>query len=220
MSSLTAAHAGTITRPTGTAVALVLAPSLLLAGNLLSSATDEGESAEGLARLAASSGAEQASIICFLLGFTLLLPGVFGLRGMINTRGRTLATVGGWLTAIGAMAFAGLVTSGVATIGMATSMPSDEALRVLTAIGEVPAATVVLLLSLGLPIGVILAAVASRRARLAPMWVPIVVAAGFVVVMVVENTVGGVAGDLLMLAGLGYLGAALLARRPAVKAPQ
>lgn len=33
---------------------------------------------------------------------------------------------------------------------------------------------------------------------------------GFVVVMLVESTVGGVVGDLLMLVGLGYLGVHLM----------
>jgi hypothetical protein len=75
---------------------------------------------------------------------------------------------------------------------------------------SVGAARVVFLLGLGLQIGAILAISALRRARMTALWVPIVVTLGFIVVMLVESTAGGVAGDALMLAGLGYVGTRLI----------
>ena len=163
-------------------------------------------SAAFLAKVAASSGHEQASIVCFLLGFALLIPGAYGLLDTIRGRGETIATIGALLTTIGAAAFAGLECSGIANIGVARSVPAAQAARIVTEMGNVGAAGAVFLLGLALPVGMILVTIGIRRARRAPLWVPIVTALGFLIVMFVESTLGGVAGDVLMLAALGYLG--------------
>jgi hypothetical protein len=192
-------------RTTVTGLSLIAAPVLLIAGNLLSTSGDSNSPAF-LAKVAASSGHEQASIVCFLLGFALLIPGAYGLLDTIRGRGETIATIGALLTTIGAAAFAGLECSGIANIGVARSVPAAQAARIVTEMGNVGAAGAVFLLGLALPVGMILVTIGIRRARRAPLWVPIVTALGFLIVMFVESTLGGVAGDVLMLAALGYLG--------------
>ena len=197
-------------RRTSTGIALVLAPLLLIAGNLLTTAGDSASPA-WITKVATSAGGEQISIICFLLGFTAFIPAAFGLLGMVGRRGSLLGTLGAWLAAIGLMAFAGLETSGVANIGVARSLPTAQAVRVITAMENVGAAGVIFLLGLGLPVGLILVACAVRRARLVPLWMPIIAALGLLVVMFLESTIGGIVGDLLMLASFGYVGVRLLA---------
>jgi hypothetical protein len=192
-----------------TGAALISGPLLLIVGNLLSTPGDTA-STKYLTALAGSSSREQLSIICFLLGFTMFIPAAFGLRAMLPGRGRVLGAVGAWLVAFGAMAYAGLVCSGIANIGLAQSLPADQAAHVVSQIESVGAAGVVFLLGLGLPIGAILSISALRRARMTALWVPIVVALGFIVVMLVESTAGGMAADALMLAGLGYIGTRLI----------
>jgi hypothetical protein len=200
-------------RRTATGWALIGAPLLLLFGNVLSTPGDS-ESPARMVKLASAAGAEQVSIVLFLLGFTLFIPATFGLVAMIGRRGGTLATIGAWLAAIGLMAYAGLEATGVANIGLARSVPAPEAGHLVTAMSHVGDASVIFGLGLGLPVGLVLVMCAARRARLAPLWVPIVAALAFLVVMFAEGTLGGVVGDLLMLASLGYLGARLLRRAP------
>ncbi len=199
-------------RTTGTGVALIGGPLLLVAGNLLGTPGDS-DSAPYLTQLATSAGAEQVSVLCFLLGFTLFVPGVFGLLPFITRRGATLATIGAWLAAVGVMAYAGLTTTGIANIGLAQSLPVPQAAHVVDQLQSLTAAGVVFALGLGLPVGVVVMAIALRRAGRTPLWVPIVTAVGFLVVMAVESTLGGIVGDLLLLASLGYVGLRLLTRR-------
>jgi hypothetical protein len=65
---------------------------------------------------------------------------------------------------------------------------------------------------LALPIGFVLLAVAQSRAGLSPIWVPIVIFAGFAAVTVLEGQLGGIVGDVLMLVGFGYAGLRLARR--------
>ena len=55
-----------------------------------------------------------------------------------------------------------------------------------------------------LPVGLVLVTAGFWRARRVPVWVPIVVLVAFAVLTVVEGQAGGIIGDLLLLAGLGY----------------
>ncbi|HEY1485261.1 MAG TPA: hypothetical protein VGF84_04090 [Micromonosporaceae bacterium] len=197
------------TRTAATGLALILGPLLLIVGNLLSTPGDSS-TASFMTRIAGSSGAEQISIILFIGGFTMFLPAAFGIVALLPRRGSVLGLIGAWLTAIGAMAYAGLETTGVANIGLARALPATQAAHLVDVMGNVGAAGVIFLLGLGLPIGMILVTCAARRGRLTPTWVPIVTALGFIAVIVVETTIGGIAGDVLMLAGLGYLGLGLL----------
>jgi hypothetical protein len=191
-------------RTTITRFSLIAAPILLIAGNLLTTPGDS-DSPAFLARIAVSSGREQASIICFLFGFTLLVPAAYGLLPYTGKRGSTLASLGTLLTTVGAMAYAGLECSGIANIGVARSMPAVSAAHIVSNMESVGAAAVIFGLGLALPIGMILVATGLRRARLMPLWVPIATAVGFLIVMFVETTIGGLTGDIVLLAALGYV---------------
>jgi hypothetical protein len=198
----------------GTATAALLAgPLLLVAGNLLAQDGDTSDPTY-LGRLVAHSGAEQASILAFLAGFIALLAGALALAGRVTGRGRGLTRVGAALCIAGTLGFAGLITSGLFNLAAAQALPAATATSVVDRVGDLPAATVLVLLGvLVLPVGFVLLTAGLWRARRVPVWVPVVVLVAFAVLTVLEGQFGGIIGDLLLLAGLGY--AALgPARRP------
>ena len=191
--------------------ALLAAQLLLVVGNLVGV---DGDGADMMARLAADATGEQLSIVAFLAAFTLLIGGVVGLVGLVPAgRGRGLAVTGAGLFVAGAMGFAGLTTSGVFNIGLARSVPPDQAVAIADSAGSTGAGAVVVGLGLlALPLGLILTAFGVWRAGVTPLWAPIVVLVAFVVLTVAEGRIGGIAGDALLLLGLAPAARGLLRR--------
>lgn len=187
------------------AYALVGGPLALVAGNLLATGGG-GDDARSVAILVHHGAREQASILAFLLGFTLLAAGTAGMVGAVRSRGAGLALAGGALALPGLTAIIALVAGGLYDIGAARTVPAADVVRITTAAGSTGGASVLFVLSaLALPIGMTLVAAALWRAGIVRPWVPAVVFAAFAVLTLVESTVGGIAGDLLLLVGLGWI---------------
>ncbi len=197
-------------RRTAAGLGLIVGPLLLVAANVASTQADS-DTAAGLTTLAHHGGREQLSIVLFLLGFTLIIPGAFGMLSLIRNRGRIVGNIGICLAIPGLMAFAGLVSSGIANVGIARAVPPSQGLIIMKSVeagGGAAALGVIGLLAL--PLGLILLSFGVWRARRVPIWSPLLVLVGFVAVTVGEGLIGGVVGDLLMLAGLGWAGLAIL----------
>jgi len=193
-------------RRTAAGLCLIIGPLLLAAANLLSTQSDTNPEAD-LTTLATNGGREQISIMLFLLGFTLIVPGAFGMLALIRDRGKLLGNVGITLAVPGLMAFAGLVTNGVANIGIARAVPPAQGLTIIKSMENTGAANVIVLLGLlALPLGIIMLTFGVWRARVAPIWAPLLVVAAFAAVVVGEGMIGGIVGDLLMFIGLGAVG--------------
>jgi hypothetical protein len=205
MTTMTAPTTRT-TRHRLAAAALIAGPLLLVAGNVLSQDGDT-EDPTYVARLAGHAGAEQGSILLFILGFALLLGGGVAMAHAVTGRGARLAGIGLPLALIGTIGFACLSSSGLFNITAAQSLPAAQASSIMDKVGNLPAAAVLVAVGLlALPIGFILLTLSQWRAGLAPVWVPIAVFLGFAVVTVLEGQLGGITGDLFMLAGFGYAG--------------
>lgn len=191
------------------AAALTGAPLLLVLGNAVGM---DGDGPDAMARLAGDSTGEQLSIVAFLAAFTLLVGGVIGLLALVPAgRGRRLAVTGAGLFVAGAMGFAGLVASGVFNIALARSVPPEQAVAIADAAGSTAPAAVMLVLGLlALPVGLVLTAFAVWRAGRTPVWAPIVVLVAFVVLTLAESRIGGIVGDALLLVGLAPAARALL----------
>ena len=220
MSTLTTPTSATTQVPAGNArrraagLALIAGPLMLVAANLLAlggDTTDPGY----LRRLPAHAGTEQVSILLFIAAFTVLIAGVVGLAGRVTGRGARLAATGSALATAGSVGFACLVVSGVFNIAAAATLPVEQAKTLVDKAGSLPAAAVLVVLGLlALPIGYILLAAGAWRARFTPSWVPLVVFAAFAILTVLDGRVGGIAGDVVLLVGLGYPGLRLM-RDPA-----
>jgi len=117
-------HTGDLAaRPSLTAYALVLAPALVAAGNLL--AGHEASSPAGvLADVSAAPHRFFLSRVLFYAGMLLLLPGIISLMRLAPGRGRRWATVGGVLTGIGAAGYGG----GEFMLGYSLPLVTDPAI--------------------------------------------------------------------------------------------
>jgi hypothetical protein len=191
-------------------VALIGGPVALLAGNALST-VEAGNDRERMAGLAEQSTGQQAAVLLFLLAASLLVAGLICATGTVRARGAALTHAGALLAIPGAVAFAGLVTTWLYDIALARSLPIAEAAELSAAAGDTAAAAVVLIVGLiGLPLGLTLVVAGMWRSGAVPFWAPAAVLVGFVVVSFVDNRLGGLAGDVLLIVGLGRVGLAVL----------
>ena len=189
--------------------ALAAAPLALLIGNLIG-LDASGDDSRRIAALPAGSGREQVKILLFVLAATLLLVGVAGIRPLLARRGAVLGRVGTVLAVPGLVAFAGLVTTWLYDVALARALPPAQAAEVFDAASATGAAPVILVVGLvAMPLGILLLVAGLWRAGSTPWWTPALVLAGFVVASVVDNRLGGVAGNLLLIAGLGMAGRCL-----------
>ena len=189
--------------------ALAAAPLALLIGNLIG-VDASGDDSRRIAALPAGTGREQVKILLFLLAATLLLVGVAGIRPLLARRGAVLGRVGTVLAVPGLVAFAGLVTTWLYDVALTRALPPARAAQVFDAASATAAAPVILVVGLvAMPLGILLLVTGLWRAGATPWWTPSLVFAGFVVVSVVDNRLGGMAGNLLLFAGLGMAGRCL-----------
>jgi len=193
-------------RPALGPIALALAPLALLAGNLIGAESSSDE-AERMRAMAADPAGEQAKILLFLAATTLLLVGTAAMVSRLGDRGARLGRIGAALVVPGLVAFAGLVTTWLYDLGLATTLPAAEAADISASAGTTGAAAVVLVVGLlAMPIGLVTVVAALWRAGVTAIWAPALVLAGFVVLGLVHNQLGGLAGDLLLVAGLARVG--------------
>ena len=197
-------------RKTLAAIGLILGPLALLAANIVEPDTaDEG--AEYLADVAKNAGRLETSTILYIIGFTALIAGVVGIVHVVRERGVVLAHIAGVIAAVGLVFFVALVTTSLYDISLAQNAARAEAVKAYDGVEDLTAAYVILIPALlGTMIGLILLAVAAWRARFAPVWVPVVVFLGFAAIIAGDGSKAlTIIGDLLLLAGLGFIGVKL-----------
>jgi hypothetical protein len=204
-------------RRTAAGLALILGPLLFLIADLVSSAWSD-DTAEYVREVADNPGAQSVSGLLYVMGFTLLVPGVIGIVHLIRGRGVTLAHIGGGLAVIGLGAFPALgVTSIIDAVAVETINESDYV--ALIDGFEDEAAAIVLLILVLVPalLSLILIGVALWRSGLAPLWVMIaLIASGVLLGAGGASQVINLVADVLMLIGFGFVGARMLQLRDEV----
>ncbi len=192
------------------AIGLVLGPLALLIASIVEPDTSD-DGAAYLAEVAKHTGALQVSTILYLIGFTALVAGVIGIVHMIRERGVVLAHVAGLVAAVGLVFFVGLVATGVYDLSLAENAARAEAVKAYDGVDDYVVSYFVFIPALlGTFLGLLLLSVAAWRARFAPTWVPIVVFLGFVLVIAGDSSKAvNVIGNLLLLAGFGFMGVKL-----------
>jgi len=175
---------------------MILAPVLLLLGHLLTVPADEPTAAL-LRDISAKPTVYVLSTIMIAFGVLLLPLSFVGLMRFAPARGGALVTIGAALATIGALAAgAGNAMFGMVLGSLLPAHP-DLAAQVIRLAGDAPAATWEWQVFYLFPIGLVLIAVGLILARRLPVWMPIVLGAGTLLLLV--SGAGGLLTFLLLL---------------------
>ena len=188
---------------------LLLAPLLGLAAAVIAPPSSSNTAAD-LALISAHHSAFVAEAVLEAAAWIVFIPGVLGMVHLLRQRGVVLGHVGGVLAILGMISFVA-----ESAIAQATAVLAEDAghravyAQAVYGMRHSPLAAFVLLALLG-EIGLILLAVAMRRARRAPGWV---VAATAVAVLVdfapIPDPLGLIITWLLLGLAFGRIGWAI-----------
>ena len=110
----------------GSALALLVAPGLMLAGHLTQSTPAQHDTASELASIAAAPGRAELSTLVGFVGLLLLVPAFLGLARPLWDRRPRLALVGTSMSIAGLLGLVALMGSGPVTVAM-TAAATDRA---------------------------------------------------------------------------------------------
>lgn len=179
---------------------------------------DEGTDTAGseLYAIAAShSDAILVAALVFMVSAVLTVPAVGGIVHLVRRRGVTLAHIGGALVALGAFGHMAYATWQLMLTQVARA-PDQAALVDFLDRQQAVMTPVVLPLLIAVPVGLLLLAIALRRARLVPQWFLVATIATFAFDVVLnssslEDTKLPIVFAWAAFAGLyGYLGVRVL----------
>jgi len=156
------------------ALALGLAPILLLVGNLVSVSTSDN-AAKGVADVAADRNQFVVGNLLFLLGAAALVPGAIALASLVRARGSAWMTTGACMVAVGggSLALALWSYTLVGFLGTETGVARDSAVAIFDHGDSSLLFGAAWILGIGGLLGMIVAAIGLIRARSVPMWEPI-----------------------------------------------
>jgi hypothetical protein len=202
-------------RRTAAGLALIIGPVLLLAQSLITTVGGD-DTAEYLAEVATRRGAEDASAVLGILGFALIIPGIIGALNLLRGRGVVLGHLGGTLAVLGLACFCALFASSFYDVAATAGGADTQAYVDITDSLEDRAGPIVIvaIALIGTLLGFILLGAAFIRARTVPLFAPILIIVGVIVVGPVggesESRVLSVIANLLLLGGWGTVGLTLL----------
>lgn len=194
-------------RRTTTGACLVLWPISMLGAALAQPEIGE-QPADVYDAASTHAGRIAASVAIGGPGVLLWVVAVAGVVHLIRARGATLAHLGGGLALLGALGHAVMATLFLVLLGLPQNGHRAEVLLVLDGVAGRVFPVALPLLVLG-GIGVVLLALALRRAGRAPLATPVLVIAGFLSEFV---PLGGTTGDIVLWTLVGT-GLGLAAKR-------
>jgi hypothetical protein len=189
-------------------LALIAAPLiaavLIVAGVFLD--PDIDASGRELAQeYADNPGVTQLSAMSFHFAFIMWAPIVFALVGLVRGRGAWLANVAAVLAVLGATTLPGFLIVDFYDIAIAGELGLEAYDQVEDRIEELPGATVIFVTGLlGHLLCLPVALFAAWRARLMPLWTPVVVTAGLLAAQVVQTFGSGLVLAAVAMVGLAY----------------
>ena len=197
-----------------TGLLLFTAPAVLLISTAISPDTDHKDKVQELNAVAAHKGSYLFSNVLFLVGGLLIIAMGIGIMRLFRGNGGvTAGQVSGALLVLGGTVTMAWYSLGIMEYEMATDKGLDrQALATFLhkandAGGLVP---IFILFLIGVVIGTILLAIANWRTRVAPIWASVAIVLGGVVGAFSDGKAIGIVSFVLLLAGLGALGARVL----------
>lgn len=177
------------------ALALGLAPVLLIVGSLVSVSSSD-KAAQGVADIAADRNRFVVGNILFLLGAAALIPGALALSRLVRARGSAWMTTGACMLAVGggSLSIALWSYTVMGFLGTESGVSRDAAVVMFDHGGGSLLIGAAWILGIGGLLGLIVAAVGLIRARSVPLWEPILLILAPVLSFFGED---GVVGALL-----------------------
>jgi len=179
------------------ALALALAPILLLIGNIVSVSTSDN-AAQGVADVAADRNQFVVGNVLFLLGAAALVPGALALASLVRARGSAWMTTGACMLAVGggSLALALWSYTIVGFLGTEKGVARDSAVAIFDHGDDSLLIGAAWILGIGGLLGMIVAAIGLIRARSVPLWEPILLIVAPVITFFGDD---GVVGALLAI---------------------
>ena len=192
---------------------MVVAPLVLLVAMVIHPASDMDEATQ-LATIAENLNAWYVAHLLALVSIALMVPVVLGLMHMLREREVALGHVGGGLSMLGLLAFAGIVGMEMAMWQMVAGGSTREAVALLERLNDTAGIVIpFVLVSFGLSLGLACLAIGLYRARAVQSWMAISVATGAILLGIAFgaalNWLAIVAAAFLVV-GLGAIGRMVL----------
>jgi hypothetical protein len=196
-------------RRTAAGLCLIAGPLVVMIGGLVALWEESDTTAAYLQALAESPTRAQISAVLLSLGYLLTAVGVFGIIHLLRHRAVVLGHVAGVLAVWGWITFPALLISDFYDLSLAQWSNRQEAIAISDRAEDYVGSAV-----MGVPvilgvIGMVLLGVALWRARIVPLWVPVVLLLGL--------AIGGpptvvffTSWWALWLVALGYVGLKIL----------
>jgi hypothetical protein len=198
-------------RRTAAGLCLIAGPLVTLIGGLVTPWEKKETTAAYLLALAENPTQAQISAVLLYFGFLLTAVGIFGIIHLLRHRAVVLGHIAGVLAVWGWVTLPGLLVSDFYDLSLAQWSNRQDAIAISERAGGYIGSAVIGIPALLGFIGLVLLGVALWRAKLAPLWMPVVVLAGTVITQFGPPGAGSWAlGTGLLLASLGYVGLRIL----------
>jgi hypothetical protein len=194
-------------RRTAAGLCLIAGPLLTLINGLVDPYGEKQTTAADLQAYAENPTRAQISALLLYFGYLLIAVGVFGIIHLLRHRAVVFGHVAGVLAVWGWLTLPGVLASAYYDLSLAQWRNRQAAITIHDrAEGYIGSAIMGIPVLLGV-LGVVLLGVALWRARVAPLWVPVVLLLGLaIIVFGPYGSVGWTIGNALWLVALGFLG--------------
>ncbi|MDP9379840.1 MAG: hypothetical protein M3Q29_06755 [Chloroflexota bacterium] len=190
-------------------LSLIAAPLVGLIGALLTPQYT-GDLGEELAAISAP-GRWLVSDFLNLLTFFLMIPAVFGLLHLLRHRAVALGHIGAALALLGLFFHGAIIGFALVEVPLVESgLERAQMVAFAERMYEGPAFLMILAPFIGFYLGMIILAVALWRAKVAPLWVSVLLVAGLLSEFVGTDAVSPELMFVLLLISLGWLGLRVL----------
>jgi hypothetical protein len=198
-------------RRTAAGLCLIAGPLLTLINGLVDPYGEKHTTAADLQAYAENPTRAQISALLLYFGYLLTAVGVFGIIHLLRHRAVVFGHVAGVLAVWGWLTLPGVLASAYYDLSLAQWRNRQAAITIHDrAEGYIGSAIMGIPVLLGV-LGVVLLGVALWRARVAPLWVPVVLLLGLaIIVFGPYGSVGWTIGNALWLVALGFLGLKIL----------
>ncbi|HEX5909586.1 MAG TPA: hypothetical protein VFY44_03780 [Thermoleophilaceae bacterium] len=190
--------------PRFTAISWLVAGVITLAGMLATPWESSTETADYLATIGSNATQGQIAALLLHFGYMALVPAFFGVYWLCREHGGRLRAAGGALAVFGAIGLPGLLAVDFYGIALYETLSLKEAVKVEEAVADMPGSAI-LAMSAVLPmmVGGVLLFVAAYRARVLPLWMPIVLALTMFGPMALEPVFAIAMGAGVLAIGVG-----------------
>jgi drug/metabolite transporter (DMT)-like permease len=196
-----------------TGLALIVGPLVMLVSAIISPDTDNDNKLKELNSVAAHKSAYIVSAVLFLLGSLILIAASVGIIHLFRGRRVTLGQIAGSLLLLGTAVTTAFYAFTIVEYEMVNRPGLDRAQMAKyldKANNTTSGLPLFILFILGLVLGLILLAIAARRAKLIPTWAAILIVVGGLFAFFGQSTAANIIDNVLLLIPFVILGRAVL----------